>query len=632
MRLSKLILIAAVSASSAAAQQAPGADAPNVAPAREGYSPYPQQEFPNRVFFGDTHLHTSYSWDAGMVFNTLSPTDAYNFAKGQTVTSGTGLPAKLQRPLDWLVVSDHSDGLGIAPLLARADEALLADEFGAELYDLTSQGTIESTQAAYNLWLSRTYDGTNHLASDPNVIETPWNEIVDAAEKANAPGSFTAFIGYEWSSAPDGNNLHRVVVYRDGAEEAKSRIPLSNEFSNDPEDLWDWMEAYETETGGRMLAIPHNGNLSNGLMFDDVTFSGEPLTAEYAERRQRWEPLYEVGQMKGDGETHPFLSPNDQFADFETWDKGSFGAEAKTTDMLPKEYARSALMRGLQYENEFGANPFKFGMIGSTDAHTSLSTSTEDNFFGKITAFEPSTNELRFYEAVRGRLGEPGNETFTWETSAAGIAAVWARENTREAIFDAMMRKEVYATSGTRLRVRVFAGYDFQESDLPRSDFDAHGYENGVPMGADLGADPEGRAPRLLVRALRDPDGANLDRVQVVKGWVNADDQTIERIYDIACGGRDVIDGQCADDIGNTVDGATATYTNDIGQAILAGYWEDPDFDPTQNAFYYVRVIEIPSPRWTTFDAAFFGVELPEGAKISIQERAYTSPIWYQPG
>ncbi len=632
MRLSKLILIAAVSASSAAAQQAPDADAPNVAPAREAYSPYPQQEFPNRVFFGDTHLHTSYSWDAGMVFNTLSPTDAYNFAKGQTVTSGTGLPAKLQRPLDWLVVSDHSDGLGIAPLLARADEVLLADEFGAALYDLTSQGTIESTQVAYNLWLSRTYDGTNHLASDPNVIETPWNEIVDAAEEANAPGSFTAFIGYEWSSAPDGNNLHRVVVYRDGAEEAKTRTPLSNEFSNDPEDLWDWMEAYETETGGQMLAIPHNGNLSNGLMFDDVTFSGEPLTAEYAERRQRWEPLYEVGQMKGDGETHPLLSPNDQFADFETWDKGSFGAEVKTPDMLPKEYARSALMRGLQYENELGANPFKFGMIGSTDAHTSLSTSTEDNFFGKITAFEPSTNELRFYEAVRGRLGEPGNETFTWETSAAGIAAVWARENTREAIFDAMMRKEVYATSGTRLRVRVFAGYDFQASDLPRSDFDAHGYENGVPMGADLGADPEGRAPRLLVRALRDPDGANLDRVQVVKGWVNADGETVERIYDIACGGRDVINGQCADEIGNTVDGATATYTNDIGQAILAGYWEDPDFDPTQNAFYYVRVIEIPSPRWTTFDAAFFGVELPEGAKVSIQERAFTSPIWYQPG
>lgn len=632
MRYIFVFLSVALSTSWAAGQERPDADIPNVAPARKGYSPYPQHDFPNRVFFGDTHLHTSYSWDAGMVFNTLSPTDAYNFAKGQTVTSGTGIPARLQRPLDWLVVSDHSDGLGIAPLLARADETLLADDLGAELYALTSQGTIESTQAAYNLWLGRTYEGNNHLASDPSFIKGPWDEIVDAAEAANAPGSFTAFIGYEWSSAPDGNNLHRVVVYRDGAEEAKTRVPLSNEFSNDPEDLWDWMEAYETETGGQMLAIPHNGNLSNGLMFDDVTFSGEPLTAEYAERRQRWEPLYEVGQMKGDGEAHPMLSPDDPFADFETWDKGSFGAEVKTPDMLPREYARPALMRGLQYENNLGANPFKFGMIGSTDAHTSLSTSTEDNFFGKITAFEPSTNELRFYEAVRGRLGEPGNETFTWETSAAGIAAVWARENTREAIFDAMMRKEVYATSGTRLRVRVFAGYDFEASDLPRSDFDAHGYENGVPMGADLGVDPEGRTPRLLVRALRDPDGANLDRVQIVKGWVSANGETIERIYDIACGGRDLIEGQCDGEVGNTVDGATATYTNDIGQAILAGFWEDPDFDPTQNAFYYVRVIEIPSPRWTTFDAVFFGVELPESAEISIQERAYTSPIWYQPG
>ena len=613
-----------------AAGVASSQDAPGTAPDRSGYSPYPEEDFPNQVLFGDTHLHTSYSWDAGMVFNTLTPADAYRFAKGETVTSGTGILARLQRPLDWLVVSDHSDGLGVAPLLAHADPKLLEDPLGAELYALTSQQTVETSQAAYNLWLARWLEGTNNLGSDQEIPIVPWEEIIDAAEAANAPGSFTAFIGYEWSSAPDGNNLHRVVVYRDGKETANTRIPLSSELNSDPEALWDWMEAYEADTGGRLLAIPHNGNLSNGLMFDDTRFSGEPLTRDYALRRQRLEPLYEVTQMKGDGEAHPMLSPDDAFADFETWDKGSFGTEVKTPDMLPREYARTALLRGLQYEARLGANPFKFGMIGSTDAHTSLSTAQENNFFGKITAFEPSTNELRFYEAITGRLGAEEDQIKSWETSASGLAAVWARENTREAIFDAMMRREVYATTGTRLRVRVFAGYDFQGSDLPRSDFAAHGYSNGVPMGGELGSG-DGHAPRLLVRALRDPDGANLDRVQVVKGQVNADGTTSEIIYDVACGGRDLVENTCSDLVGNTVDADTATWTNDIGQAILAAYWEDPDFDPDERAFYYVRVLEIPTPRWTTYDRKFFGVDLPEEAPVSIQERAYTSPIWYTP-
>ena len=606
-------------------------DAPNVAPDRAEYSPYPEQDFPNQVFFGDTHLHTSYSWDAGLVFNTLTPADAYRFAKGETVVASTGIPAKLQRPLDWLVVSDHSDGLGIAPLLTRADPTLLEDPLGAELHELVSQKTIESTQAAYNLWLGRAYAGTNHLASDQNVPKVPWEEIIDAAEEANVPGSFTAFIGYEWSSAPNGNNLHRVVVYRDGKEEANTRIPLSNELNNDPEALWDWMEEYQTDTGGQLLAIPHNGNLSNGLMFDDQTFSGEPLSAEYAARRQRLEPLYEVTQMKGDGESHPALSPDDEFADFETWDKGSFGTEVKTPEMLPREYARAAYRRGLQYQAELGENPFKFGMIGSTDAHTSLSTSREENFFGKITALEPSAHEMRFNEAITGRLGDEANQIKAWETSASGLAAVWARENTREAIFDAMMRREVFATTGTRLRVRVFAGYDFAKGDLPRSDFDAYGYDNGVPMGADLTASQDGKPPRFMVRALRDPDGANLDRIQIVKGRMNADGSTTEKVIDIACGGRELVGSKCDGPVGDTVDQETATWTNDIGQAILAGFWEDPDFDPSQSAFYYVRVLEIPSPRWTTYDAKFFGTELPEGAPISIQERAYTSPIWYTP-
>lgn len=607
-------------------------DVPPINPSERSYSPFPSQDFPNQVLFGDTHLHTSYSTDAGLVGNTLGPDEAYRFAKGETVVSSMGVPARLQRPLDFLVVADHAEGLGVAPMLERSDPVILEFELGQQLHELYQQGTIESLGAAYNLWASTKFDGTNPLVTSLDFPTVPWEEIIDAAEDANEPGRFTAFIGYEWTSSVAGNNLHRVVVYRDGKDRANTRIPLSADLDPRPEILWDWMESYEAETGGRLLAIPHNGNLSNGLMFDDVTSSGAELNAAYAERRQRLEPLYEVTQMKGDGEAHPMLSPDDAFADFVTWDKGSFGTEPKTPEMLPREYAREAFKRGLAYEAELGTNPFKFGMIGSTDSHTSLATTQEDNFFGKVAQLEPTADPIRFEEVITGRLlDDPNDAIRAWQTAAAGLAAVWARENTREAIFDAMMRKEVYATTGTRIRVRVFAGYDFAESDLPRSDFDAHGYANGVPMGAELAADTEGRAPRLLVRALRDPDGANLDRVQVVKGWLNADGTTSEKIYDIACGGRDEMDGACNGAVGNTVNTAEASYTNDIGQAILAGYWEDPDFDPAQSAFYYVRVLEIPTPRWTTYDRKFFGIDLPEGAPISIQERAYTSPIWYTP-
>ena len=417
------------------------------------------------------------------------------------------------------------------------------------------------------------------------------------------------------------------------ATTARTILPFSQFDSADPEDLWDWMEQYEADTGDRLLAIPHNGNLSNGLMFDTVKLgSDEPLDINYAERRARFEPIYEVTQQKGDGETHPMLSPDDEFADFETWDKGQLGPTPKTVDMIPTEYARQALRDGLAYENSLGANPFKFGMIGSTDSHTSLSTPEEDNFFGKFVASEPGTDPARFFEVVGGVGGPEEAAQYTWETGAAGLAAVWARENTREAIFDALARREVFATTGTRIRLRVFAGYEFVESDLPRSDFAAHGYENGVPMGGDLFAVPDGAAPRFLIRALRDPDGANLDRVQVVKGWLANDGSTEERVYDVAWSGdRDIgADGKLPP-VGNTVDALNASWTNDIGQAILAAYWEDPDFDPTQRAFYYVRVLEIPTPRWTTYDAKFFDVDLPDGADIAIQERAYSSPIWFNP-
>ncbi|SDL63533.1 DUF3604 domain-containing protein [Aliiruegeria lutimaris] len=460
-----------------------------------------------------------------------------------------------------------------------------------------------------------------------------WEKATEAAELHNDPGAFTAFIGFEWTSQPNGSNMHRNIIYRDGKDLADQKVPISSYDTDDPEMLWDWMADYEETTGGRMFAIPHGGNLSNGLMFDDITLSGEPLTADYAERRMQYEPLYEITQMKGDGEAHPMLSPDDEFADYGTWDKGSFGPEPKTPDMLPKEYARSALKRGLAYEADLGANPFKFGVVGSTDAHTGLSTAAENNFFGKVALVEPTGNPIRYEETITGRATpDPADDLTHADAIASGIAAVWARENTREALWDAMERKEVYATTGTRLLVRVFAGWEFEEADMTRSDFAAHGYEAGVPMGADLNDGPEGAAPKLLIRALRDPDGANLDRIQVVKGWTSAEGPQ-ERVYDVAWSDdrQSDADGKLPP-VGDTVDPKTATYTNAIGEPYLEAFWEDLEFDPTQRAFYYVRVLEIPTPRWTTYDSVFFGIDLPETVDASQQERAYTSPIWYTPG
>ncbi len=619
---SSVVLTSSILASAALAQ-----DTPPVAPTAE-YSPYPSQDFPNQVYFGDTHVHTTYSADAGLIGNTIGPDEAYRFAKGETVTSSTGLKARLARPLDFLVVADHAENLGTAPLLAARDPRLLETEYGQSLQAAVDAGDLPGAWEIFSLTKA---SGEDPLADVPGVYDSVWQEITAAAEQHNQPGAFTAFIGFEWTSAFNRSNLHRNVIYRGGKENADTRLPFSAYDSVDPEDLWDWMAQYEADTGDRLLAIPHNGNLSNGLMFDTVKLdSDELLDADYATRRARWEPLYEVTQMKGDGEAHPMLSPDDLFADFETWDKGQLGPNPKTPEMIPNEYAREALKRGLAYRTELGVNPFKFGMIGSTDTHTSLSTAQENNMFGKVVALEPTADPIRFEEVVGGIGGDESVAQYAWQTSASGLTAVWARENTREAIFDAMMRKEVYATSGTHIRVRVFAGYDFEESDLPRSDFAAYGYANGVPMGGDLGKS-EGRAPRFLIRALRDPDGANLDRVQVIKGWLNADGSTSENVYDVSCGGREVVDGACVGVVGDTVNPEEASYTNDIGQAILGGYWKDPDFDPDQSAFYYVRVLEIPTPRWTTYDRKFFGVELPPEAPISIQDRAYTSPIWYTP-
>jgi hypothetical protein len=422
------------------------------------------------------------------------------------------------------------------------------------------------------------------------------------------------------------------VIYRDGGDKASQTVPYTTQFggSTNPEDLWTALEAYEEKTGGDVLAIAHNGNLSNGMMFPLVNPVGDrPLTREYAERRALWEPLYEATQIKGDGEAHPFLSPNDEYADFGTWDKGNLNlSEPKTNDMLQHEYARSGLKLGLQLENDLGVNPFKYGMIGSTDSHTGLATADDDNFFGKHSGSEPSAERMThpFMKTDAGTI-------LGWETLASGYAGVWATENTREALFDAMERKETYATTGPRMLVRFFGGWDFESDDTSTRQPGAIGYRKGVPMGGDLTNAPSGKSPSFLVAALKDPIGANIDRIQIIKGWRTAAGELEERIYDVAVSDGRAIDanGRCTTPVGNTVDVADASWTNTIGDTELITVWVDPDFDPNQRAFYYVRVLEIPTPRWTAYDAKYYGLDIPDGVEMVAQQRAYTSPIWYTP-
>ena len=570
--------------------------AEKVFPAKRAYSPYAGRNFPTRPLFGDTHLHTSFSMDAGAFGARLGPADAYRFAKGEEVMASSGQPAKLSRPLDFLVVSDHSDNMGFFPQLLAGNPAMLSDPTGRRWYDMIQSG--HGADAAIEIIVAFS-QGTfpAALASLPGTpaYESAWRETIKAAEEANDPGRFTAFIGYEWTSNTGGNNLHRNVIFRDGSARASLVEPFTVVQplgSDNPRDLWKWMEAYESKTGGSVLAIAHNGNLSNGRMFPIIeSFTGKPIDREYAETRAKWERLYEATQIKGDGETHPYLSPNDEFANFERWDKGNLDlSELKKPEMLEYEYARSALKLGLKLESELGVNPYKFGMIGSTDAHTGLAAVEEDNFFGKTSSSEPSPDRANhpFVKTEKAVI-------MGWETTASGYAAVWASENTREAIFDAMQRRETYATTGPRMLVRFFGGYDFTPADANTRSPAVIGYTKGVPMGGDLEAAPAGKVPSFLVAALKDPIGANLDRYQIVKGWVDAKGEMQEKVYDVAWSGdrKPGADAKVPS-VGSTVDVANATWTNTIGAPELIAVWTDPDFDPTQRAFFYGRVLEIP--------------------------------------
>ena len=597
--------------------------------AETAYSPYAEESFPRNVYWGDTHLHSSLSADAFGLGVTLGPEAAFRFASGETVTTTLGDQAQLARPLDFVVLADHAESLGMMNLVQAGDPRVIGDPEIQRWHELLNGTPNERKTFSREFFQRKTRQVAFRKleeASDPELAYSIWRDSLAVAEKYNSPGRFTSLLGFEWTSAPGGSNLHRVVIFRDGPQQVGGVLPLSSRGDAPVDELWDYLAKYEQDSEGRVLAIPHNGNLSNGLMFPMTgRHGGGDVDSDYARRRARWEPVIEVTQIKGDGEAHPLLSPDDAFANYETWDAGNFEGKPKTDAMLPFEYARPALKNGLLLQQRLGTNPYAFGMVGSTDAHTALAAVEENNFFGKHSGVEP--NAKRWTHLV-GQAGERAVKG--WEQASSGYAAVWARGNTREALWDAIKRREVYATTGPRMTVRFFGGRDFAPEHATAPDIAALGYARGVPMGSTLG-EGDG-APGFLVMAAKDPLGANLDRVQLVKGWLDKKGGLHERVYDICWSGERELNAQGQlPDVGNTVDAKRATWQNTIGAPQLSTVWRDPDFDPALHAFYYLRVIEIPTPRWTAYDALRYGVEMEDEVPMTTRERAYTSPIWYSP-
>jgi hypothetical protein len=627
-------------------------------------APAHAQEHADKLLWGDTHLHTRLSFDAYYLGNrTVDADTAYRFAKGEPVIHPYHRArVQLETPLDFLAVADHAELLGAPyslislrdPRLAktpigrrvialvdsgRGREAFGLMVLGGNTADLPDDQRPPKIGLADVLWwrfidLIRPADNAARaqrwIASDPevagalgnpDVMKSMWASNMDAATRHNEPGKFTTLVGWEYSSTPDGANLHRIVLSPTDPETAKKFVPYSSLDSNNPEDLWRWLAQTKGETGADFTAIPHNSNISKGRMFATVDYDGRPIDADYARLRSTWETVAEVTQIKGTSETHPILSPNDEFANFEFYGnliemRADAPHEATTT---PADYVRSALMSGLELERSLGVNPFKYGMIGSTDTHSGLPSAEENNFMGKFALDSTPENKEN-----------PGGLGSGWIMSASGLAAVWARENTREEIFAAFKRREVYGTSGPRIAVRFFGGFSFTPEDAAAPDLAAVGYAKGVPMGGDLTAAVS--PPSFLIEAIKDPKGANLDRIQIVKGWLGSNGKANEKVFDVVwSAGRAVgADGKLAP-VGNTVDLQTASYSNAIGAGRLSTAWTDPEFNPDARAFYYVRVLQIPTPRNSLYDSVALQKPHPEGHPPTIQERAYTSPIWYSP-
>lgn len=618
-----------------------------------------------QLLWGDTHLHSSYSTDAFMAGNrSADPDTAYRVAKGEPVIHPySRVRVQLIRPLDFLVVSDHAESLGVLGEIFRSNPEMDDSWFWerwftsfalGRLRDLLDKPTdltgVVGSFAPHVIEPGDTEDpvvagGRMQNISVASLVGIPseaegnisadmWRQSVEAADAHYEPGVFTSLIGWEWTQTNNGVNLHRVVVSDIDGERAATIDPIGSGEAPYPHQLWEGLGTLQGETGARFLAIPHNSNLSKGYMFAATRLNGDPITPEFARTRMEWEPIVEVTQVKGDSESHPSLSPDDEFAGFEPFNFYLQNApQGPSFRAAVGDFMRSGLRRGLEIEQEIGVNPYQFGVIGSTDAHTGIASSEEPNFWGKVGKDSIPENKRLYDTSDTEQQYEPGVDTIDgWNYAAQGLAAVWATENTREAIFDAFKRRETYATTGPRMTVRTFGGWNYDAADAEATDIASVGYAGGVPMGGDLAAAPAGQSFQMLIRATKDPLDANLDRVQVIKGWVDAEGTSHEKVYDVAWSDNRVpgADGKLPP-VGNTVNLSTGAVENSIGAAEFSTLWTDPDFDASQRAFYYVRVLQIPTIRHSQLDAVALGIESVYEAPATIQERAYSSPIWYTP-
>ena len=622
MRHTKAIALASLVILAGCQEAAPPRDAAAAPAAGPAVALNPVEASDRKLLWGDTHLHTSASADAFEDGKTNADIDtAYRFARGLPVQHPrTGQRIEIDRPLDFLVVADHAELLGVFPRMVANDPLIVGKAAGKALHDAFTSDYEGAARSTMHLDPHGAVTPTVTALNTSDIVRSIWNAQIDAAERYNEPGKFTALIGWEWSSTPNGLNQHRVVFTQAGGDVARKFLPLSNYDTMRPEDLWRFLRETRDRTGADFIAMPHNSNVSQGQMWTGNDTDGKPIDAAYARERAEWERVVEITQYKGTSEAHPSISTSDEFANFEIRDT-MFGSEPSTP--RPGSYVRNGLLLGLDLGARLGVNPFQMGIIGSTDSHTGLSSQQESAFYGKSGA------DIMLAERAANALGPMG----AWTVSAGGLAAAWADRNDRQSIFDAFRRREVYGTSGTRIALRVFGGFDFAAQDARARDFADVGYRKGVPMGGELLRPGKGRVPSLLIQAAKDAAGANLDRVQVVKGWRDGAGKLHEKIFNVAWSGNRRLDAAGKlPPVGDTVDLRTARYSNSIGAPELVTVWRDPEFKAEEAAFYYVRVLEIPTPRHQLFDAIALRMDPAKtGLPLTLQERAWSSPIWYRP-